>query len=92
MRQLLNPSSFGVIQPLFKFVYNDLVYSLDLSVSPRIGWSRIFVLYTQVRTVLPKSIAVKLKTIIWDEHVRNAESCNNILPDEPFNIHIPDIS
>ena len=64
VRQLLNPSSFGVIQPLFKSVHNDFVNSLGLSISLQIGWSRISVLYTQIRAVLPKSFAATLKTII----------------------------
>ena len=64
VRQLLNPSSFGVIQPLFKSVHDDLVNSLGLPISLRISWSGISVLYTQVGIVLSESFAVKLKTII----------------------------
>ena len=42
--------------------------------------------------VVLEDFVVKLKAIIRDEHIRNPESCNNVLPDESFNIYIPDIS
>ena len=92
MWQLFHPPFFGVIQSLFKSVHDDLVNSLSLPVSLRISWSEISILYTQIRTVFPESFAVKLKAIVRDEHVRNPESCNNVLPNEPFDVYVPDIS
>ena len=50
------------------------------------------ILYTQIRKVLPESFTVKLKAIVLDEHVRNPESRNDVLPNEPFDIYISDIS
>ena len=92
MWQLFHPPSFGVVQSLFKSVHDDLVNSLSLSISLRIGRSRIPILYTQIRTIFPESFAIKLKAIVWDEHIRNPELCNNVLPNEPFDVYVLDIS
>ena len=56
----------------------------------RLEWS-IYSLYP-IRTVFPESFAIKLKAIIRDESIGNPESSNNVLPDEPFDIYIPDVS
>ena len=58
----------------------------------RIGQSRIFVFYPQIKTVLPEGFVVKLKAIIRDEGMRNFESSYDILPDESFDIYISNIS
>ena len=91
MWQLFHPPSFDVVQSFFKFVHNDLVNSLSLSIFLRIGRSKISILYTQIRIVFSESFAVKLEAIVLDEHVRNPKLCNNVLPNEPFDVHVHDI-
>ena len=73
-------------------VQYDLINSFNLPISLRVGRSGISILYTQIRTVFPESFAIKLKTIIRDECIGNLESSNNVLPDEPFDIYISDVS
>nr|XP_023926607.1 stress response protein NST1-like [Quercus suber] len=64
---------------------------LGLPISLWIDRSGISVLYPQIGTILSESFAIKLKTIIRDERLRNPESSNDIFPDTPLDIHIPDI-
>ena len=92
MWYLIHQFSLCLIQPLFKFIYYDLVDSFDLPISLWIGWSGISILYTQVKTVFLKGFAIKLKAIIRDESIGNPKSSNNTLLDKPFDINIPDIS
>ena len=54
--------------------------------------SGIFILYTQIRTIFLEGFIVELKAIIRDKSIGNPESSNNVLPDEPFDIYIPDVS
>ena len=91
MGKLLHPPSLGVIQPLLQSIHDDLIYGLSLPISLRVGWSGIPVFYSQIRTVFLEGFTVKLKTVIRDEDVGNTEPRNYVLPDESFDIHIPDI-
>ena len=89
---LFYPLSLGVVQSLFKSVHYDLVNSLSLSISLQISRSGIPILYTQIKTIFPEGFAIKLKTIIRDECIKNPESSYNVLLDEPFDINISNVS
>ena len=91
MRQLFHPFSFRVIQPLLKPIDYYFVNSFSLPIPLRISQSRIFVFYTQVRTVLPKGIAVKLESIIRDKSAWSSKSCDNIPPNKLLNIYVSDV-
>ena len=92
-REVILLSTFlCIIQSLFKSAHYDLIDSFGLPISLWIGWSGISILYTKIRTIFPEGFAIKLNAIIRDESIRNPESSNNVLPDEPFDIYIPDVS
>jgi len=38
-----------------------------------------------------KGFVVKLKTVIWDQSMRNSKPSDNALSDESFGIHVPNI-
>lgn len=41
--------------------------------------------------ILPKILAVKLKTIVGNECSRSSEAGDNVLPDEFLGVHVPDV-
>ena len=92
MWQFLHPFFLCIIQHFLNSIHYDLIDSFGLPVSLWIGWSGISIPYPQVRTVFPKDFAIELKSIIWDEGMRNPELSNNTFPDKFFNIYIPNIS
>ena len=92
MWQLFHPSSLHIIQPLFQPIDHDLMNSLSLSVSLEVGRSGIPVCNSQVTSVSPEGLVVKLEAIIRDEGVGDLESSNDVLPDKLLCIHVPDVS
>ena len=66
--------------------------SLSLSVSLGVGRSGIPVCNSQVTTVSPEGLVVKLEAIIRDEGVGDLESSNDVLLDKLLCIHVPDVS
>ena len=92
MQWFFYPLSLCIIQSLFKPAHYDIIDSFGLPISLWIGWSGISILYTQIKTVFPEGFAIKLKAIIRYESIRNPESSNNVLPDEPFDIYIPELA
>ena len=88
---IIHPSSLHIIQPFFQPIDNDLINSLSLSISLRVGRSGILVCNSQIITVSPKGIAIKLKAIIRDEGMRDSKSSNDVLPDKFLCIHIRDV-
>ena len=91
MWQFFHPLPFCVIQPFLKPIDYYLVNSFSLPIPLRISRSRIPVFYTQVRTVLPKGIAVKLESIIRDESVWGSKSRDNIPLNKLLNVHVSDV-
>ena len=91
MWQFFHPFSFCVIQPLLKPIDYYFVNSFSLPIPLRISRSRISVSYTQVRTVLPKGIAIKLKSIIRDKSAWNSKSRDNIPSNKLLNIYVSDV-
>ena len=92
MWQLFHPSSLRIIQPLFQPIDHDLINNLGLSISLGVGKSGIPVCNSQVTTVSPEGLAVKLEAIIRDEGVGDPESSNDVLPDKLLYIRVPDVS
>ena len=91
MQQLFHPSSLGVIQSLLKLIKYDLVDSLDLLISLRIGQSGISVRNSKVAAVFPEGHTIKLKVVVRDVGMRNSEAWNDVSSDEFLCIHVPDV-
>ena len=104
MWQLFHPSSLRIIQSLLQPIDYDLIYSLGLPISLRVGRSGISVRNSQVATVSLKGLTIKLEAIVQDEGLtikleaivqdegmRDSESSNNVPPDEFLCIHVPDV-
>ena len=92
MGLFLHPFSLRIIQPLLKSIHYNLIDNFGLPISLWIGWSGISILYPQIGTVFRESSTIELKAIIRDKDMTNPESSNNTLPNELFDIYIPDIS
>ena len=91
MWQFFYPFSFCIIQPLLKPIDYYFVNSFSLPIPLRISRSRISVSYSQVRTVLPKGIAIKLKSIIQDKSAWSSKSRDNIPLNKLLNIYVSDV-
>ena len=89
--QLFHPFALGIVQPLFELIHYDFVHSLGLSISLWISRSWIYVLNTHFTTIPPESLAIKLKLVVQDEHVRNPKPSDNIFPHKSLSIHISDV-
>ena len=91
MRQLFYPFSFRIIQPLLESAHYDLINSLSLSIPLWISQGGISIYNSQVTTVSPEDLAIKLKAIVQDEGIRDPEPSDNILPKISLGIHVPGI-
>ena len=92
MGQFIHPFSFSIIQPFLQPRSYNLIGGLGLSIPLRISRRRILVPNSQLPTISLEGFTVKLKTIIRDQSVRNSKRGDNIPPDEPLSVHVPDIS
>ena len=89
----------GVLPPIFPLLHpiSFSVHSLwpchdfGLSVSLGVGRSGILVGDPKLIVILPEVLAIKLKTVVWDECVWSSEACNNNFPNEFLGVHIPDV-
>ena len=86
-----SPSSLHIIQSLFQPIDYDLINSLGLPISLGVGRSGISVRNSQVATISPKRLTIKLKAIVRDEGMRDSKSSNDVLLDEFLCIHVPDV-
>ena len=91
MWQFFHPFSFCIIQPLLKPINYYFVNSFSLPIPLRISRGRISISYTQIWTVLPKGIAIKLKSIIWDKSMWSSKSRDNIPSNKLLNFYVPDV-
>jgi len=91
MGQLFYPSSLRIIQPFLESVHSDLVNSLRLSISLRIGWSGIPDGDTEITIVSPEGFTVELKAIVRDEDTRDPEPRDNVFPKKLLSVHISDV-
>ena len=91
MWQLFHPLFLRVVQPLFKPTHYDLIDSFSLSIPLGIGRGEVSIRYAQVTIISPESFAIKLKSVVQDEGVRNSKPSDNIFPNESLGIHLPDI-
>ena len=89
--QFFHPFSLRIIQPLFQPVDYNFVNSFSLSITLGVSRSGIPVCNSQVTTVSPEGLAIKLKADVRDEGVGDPKSSNDVLPDKLLGIHIPDI-
>ena len=91
MWQLFHPSSFRIIQSFFHPINYDLINSLNLPIPLGVGWSGISVCDSQITTVSLEGLAIKLKSVIRDEGMRDSKSSNDVLPNKFLCIHILDV-
>ena len=89
--QLFHLFSLCIIQPLLESIHYDLIDSLSLSIPLWINWGGILIRNAQVTTVPSEGFAIKLKTIFWDERMKDPKLSNNIFPNKSLHIHVPDI-
>ena len=91
MWQFFHPFSLRIIQSLFQPIDYDLINGLSLSISLGVGWSGIPVYNSQVTTVSPEILAIKLKAVVRDEGMRDPKSSDDVLLDKLLSIYIPDV-
>ena len=91
MWQLFHPSSFRIIQSLFQPIDYDLINSLGLSISLEVSRSEIPIYNSQVTTISPEGLVIKLKAVIRDEGIRDPKLSNDVLLDKFLSIHILDV-
>ena len=89
--QLFYPFSLCIIQPLFESIHYDLIDNLGLSIPLWISRGGIPIRNAQVTTVPFESIAIKLKTIVRYEGIRDPKLGDNIFPNKSLGIHVPNI-
>ena len=65
--QLFHPFSHRIIQPLLESIHYDLINSLGLSIPLGVSRGGISICNSQITTVPPKGLAIKLKAIIRDQ-------------------------
>jgi len=88
---VLHSFSLRIIQSLLKSTHYDLINSLGLSVPLEVSWGGIPIRNSQVATIPPKGLAIKLKSIIRDECIRDPKLSDNVFPNKSLGIYIPDI-
>ena len=91
MWQFLHPFAFCIIQPFLQPTYYNFIYSFCLSIPLGISRSRIPISNPQLTTVSSKHLAVGLKAVVKDEHMKNSKSSDNVLPNESFCNHISNV-
>ena len=89
--QLFHLFFICVIQPFFEPTHYDLIDCFSLSISLWICRGGISICYAQVTAIPLEGIAIKLKTIIRDECMRDPKPSDNVFPNKYRSIHIPDI-
>ena len=91
MWQLFHPFSLYVIKPFFELTHYNLIDSLALSILLWISRGGVPIRNAQVITIPFEGFAIKLKTIIRDENMRDSKLSDNIFPEKSLCIHVPDI-
>ena len=91
MQQFFQSFSLHIIQSLLESAYYDHVNSLGLSIPLGIGWGRTYIHDSQVITVSPKGLTIKLKAVVRDEGTKDPEPGDNVFPDKFLGIHVPNI-
>ena len=91
MWKLVYLFALSIIQPLLESIHYNPIDSLSLSIPLGVSWSGIPICDTQFTTVPSKSLAIKLKSVVRDEGMRDPKPSDNVLPHKPFSIHIPNV-
>ena len=85
------PPIFPIIQPLFESTHYDLINSLGLSIPLWVSRGGIPIHNSQVITIPPKGFAIKLKSIVRDEGMKDPKTSVDVLLEKSVGIHIPDV-
>jgi len=56
-----------------------------------ISWGGVSICYAQVTEIPPEGLAIKMQSVVQDEGTGDSKPSDNILPNEFFGIHIPNI-
>ena len=91
MRQFFHPSSFRIIQSLLEPIHYNFVSSLGMTIPLGVSRGRIPIRNFQITIVSPKGFAIKLKSIVRDEGMRDPKPGDNIFPDKFLGIHLSDV-
>ena len=91
MWQFFHPPSFRIIQSLLEPIHYNFVNSLGLTIPLGVSRGRILIRNSQITVVSPESFAIKLKSIVQDEGMRDLESGDNVFPDKLLGVHISNI-
>ena len=91
MWKLVHPFAFCIIQPLLESVHYNLIDSLSLPIPLGVGWSGIPIRDTHITVVPSESLAIKLKSVVRDEGIRDPKPSDNVLPHKSFGMHVPDV-
>ena len=91
MWQFFHLFFFCVVQPLLEPVHYDFVNIIGLSIPLEVSWDRIPICNSQITAVSSERFAIKLKTIVRDEGMRDLESGDNVFPNKLFDVHISNI-
>ena len=91
MWQLFHPFSLRIIQPLLEFTHYDLINSPSLSIPSWVSRGGIPIRNFQVTTIPFEGFAIKLKSIIRDECMRDPKPSDNFFPNKSLGIYVPDI-
>ena len=83
---------FLLHQPTSSWVYSLWFYSRPRLVRPLgVSCGRVSIRNSQITTVSSKRFAIKLKSIVRDEGMRDLEPDDNVFPEKIFGVHISDI-
>ena len=91
MWQLFHPFPLRVVQPFLESTHYDLINSLGLSIPPWVNRSGIPIHNSQVITIPSKGFAIKLKSIVQDECIRDPKLSDNVFANKSLGIHVFDI-
>ena len=90
MWQFFYQFPLSIVQSLLESIHYDLVDSLGLSIPLWISWGGIPICNSQVIIVPPEGFAIKLKTIVRDEGMRDPKPSDNIFPNKSLGIYVLD--
>ena len=91
MWKLIHPFALCIIQSLPESIHYDLIDTINLLIPLGISWSGMPIRDTQFTTVFSEGFAIKLKSVVWDEGMRNLKLSDNVLPNKPFGIHVHNV-
>ena len=91
MWKLIHPFALCIIQLLLESIHYNLINSLGLPIPAGVSWNGIPICDTHITTVPSEGLSIKLKSVVRDEGMGDPKPGDNVLPHEPFGIHVPDV-